>query len=247
MSTAPLATAVAHRQVERKAGPWVRAAQATWLQHRAVLRAIGIGFLVMLVVSLWFGQQHEASYWLLDWGTQPAEMLYALAVLIGMFLGAPLISREIEAGTFRFAWAQEMGGRRLLARKMVLLMGGLATVAFLLALAATRYFTALQPFGSGRWTPLEFNLTVLTYPAWTLLAFALGAFVGVLIRRTIAAIAATAAALSVLVIFASSSIPSSSDQPAAHYWLSQGLEALTLLAVAVWLAAGAVLFAGRRS
>jgi len=33
-------------------------------------------------------------------------LVLAVPLLIGMFWGAPLISREFEAGTFRLAWTQ---------------------------------------------------------------------------------------------------------------------------------------------
>ncbi len=34
------------------------------------------------------------------------DALSARPLLVGVFIGAPLVSREIGSGTFRFAWAQ---------------------------------------------------------------------------------------------------------------------------------------------
>lgn len=38
--------------------------------------------------------------------------LRVLPVVIGMFLGAPLIDRELESGTFRFSWTQAAERKR---------------------------------------------------------------------------------------------------------------------------------------
>src|SRR5665213_3659022 len=38
--------------------------------------------------------------------------LHILPVIVGLFIGAPLVAREIESGTFRYAWTQETGRTR---------------------------------------------------------------------------------------------------------------------------------------
>ena len=38
--------------------------------------------------------------------------------LVGIFLGAPLIAREIETGTFRLSWTQSVTRKRWLAMKL---------------------------------------------------------------------------------------------------------------------------------
>jgi len=45
-------------------------------------------------------------------------LIYAVPGLIGLFWGAPLITREIEAGTFRLAWTQSVSRTRWLAIKV---------------------------------------------------------------------------------------------------------------------------------
>ena len=44
-----------------------------------------------------------------------------LPVLIGMFAGAPLVARELEGRTFRYAWTQGVSRRRWLTTKVLLL------------------------------------------------------------------------------------------------------------------------------
>src|ERR1700745_2821550 len=45
-------------------------------------------------------------------------LLLVVPLIIGMFWGAPLISREFEAGTFRLAWTQGVTRTRWLAGKL---------------------------------------------------------------------------------------------------------------------------------
>ena len=62
--------------------------------------------------------------------------LYLTPALIGIFWGAPLISRELETGTFRLAWTQSVSRTRWLAVKL-----GLA------GLASHGHRRAAQPHG----------------------------------------------------------------------------------------------------
>ena len=53
-------------------------------------------------------------------------IVYAAPAIIGVFWGAPLIAREIEAGTFRLAWNQSVSRSRWVAVKLGLI--GLAAM-----------------------------------------------------------------------------------------------------------------------
>jgi hypothetical protein len=134
----------------------------------------------------------------------PTDMtlaLLAMFLLTGMFLGAPLLGRELGQGTFRFAWTQGTSPVRWCVSKLLLLGGAvMAAGAGLGALGAW----SLQPFnlaaGTSRWQDGQFETTVLTAAAWAGLAFVLGAFAGTLLRRTVPAMAATAAGAGVLLV-----------------------------------------------
>jgi hypothetical protein len=127
-------------------------------------------------------------------------LLQLVPALIGAFVGAPVLARELETSTFRFAWTQGFGRWRWALAKLV----GLAVVLA----AATAAFGALvswyyQPeFATGSQVPglyqdsplvTLFSLREVTFPAWTLAAFAIGALAGMLIRRVVPAIVATLA------------------------------------------------------
>ena len=122
------------------------------------------------------------------------SLLFAIPVLLGAFAGGPALARELETGTFRFAWTQGAGRSRWTVSTLVL--------PALLLTAATGTFTAivywyLRPFLEDQQVsemlPLAFPLLGVAFAAWTLLAYSLAAFLGALFRRTLAAIAVTLA------------------------------------------------------
>jgi hypothetical protein len=131
-------------------------------------------------------------------------VLLAAPALIGVFWGAPLVTREIEAGTFRLAWNQSVTRARWLAVKLGLIgLASMATVA-LLSLMVTWWASPLDrasalPAGRdgtpafNRFAPLLFASRGIAPIAYALFAFVLGVTVGVLIRRTVPAMAVTLA------------------------------------------------------
>jgi ABC-2 family transporter protein len=133
-------------------------------------------------------------------------VLYAVPGLIGAFWGAPLIARELEAGTLGLAWTQSVSRTRWLTVKVGLI--GLASVvtAGLLSLLVTWWAAPIDRAGQlaasgqrvdlevpGRFTPLMFGARGITPVGYAAFAFALGVTAGVLIRHTLAAMAASLA------------------------------------------------------
>ena len=192
--------------------PWRRMAWVTWRQHRFAMGGVAV-LLGALAVYLWLtGLQIHHSY---ATACHPASslactmnftgrygptailvsiFLQAVPALIGAFIGAPALARELETGTFRYALTQGIGRWRWT-------LGKLAPLAVALA-AAAGAFTVLfswynQPFiAAGYAIPFStrvFDLSGVAFAAWTLAAFAIGALAGMLIRRVVPAIAATLA------------------------------------------------------
>ena len=207
--------------------PWRRMAGVTWRQHRIALAGAAV-LLGALAVWLWTIGTSLHNAYAAAVACHPASsaacqdlvvtfnvsaenhfmgskgpggvLLQLVPALIGAFAGAPVLARELETGTFRFAWTQGFGRWRWALAKLV----GLAVVLA----AATAAFGALvswyyQPeFATGSQVPglyqdsplvTLFSLREVTFPAWTLAAFAIGALAGMLIRRVVPAIVATLA------------------------------------------------------
>jgi hypothetical protein len=121
--------------------------------------------------------------------------LAALPALAGLFIGAPLLARELEHGTHRFAWTQSLTRRQWLLSKTALLAA--ATVAVGGAASALVMWWR-GPFDTleGRMAPSAFDIEGLVVPAYALFALALGILAGLVLRRTVAAMTAT------LIVFA---------------------------------------------
>jgi hypothetical protein len=131
-------------------------------------------------------------------------LLYAAPPVIGAFWGAPLISRELETGTHRLVWSQSIGRRRWLATKVG--FTGLSAIAItgLLSLAVTWWADPIDDAinagqESNTYLPRMFQpvfgargLVPIGYAAF---AFALGVAVGLVVRRTLVALAITLAAV----------------------------------------------------
>lgn len=123
------------------------------------------------------------------WGDQ-LTWLNFLPAFIGMFLGAPLLAREFEHGTWRLAWTQSVTRTRWFLVKFPLLLG---TVVALSAAATAMLTWWRQPLDElqGRLDAAAFNFEGLSLIANSLFAFALGVLAGVVLRRTVAAMAIT--------------------------------------------------------
>lgn len=139
----------------------------------------------------------------------PAVLLVVVPALTGAFAGAPVLARELETGTFRFAWTQGFDRWRWALAKLAGLAGVLAGAgAAFGALVSWCYqpFSAADrpdPWSFGN-TPFAvvFGLREVTFPAWTLAAFAAGALAGMLIRRVVPAVVAALAVYAGLAIAA---------------------------------------------
>ncbi|QMU67055.1 ABC transporter permease subunit [Streptacidiphilus sp. P02-A3a] len=192
----------------------------TWRQFRSQA-LIGLGALLLLAVYLVHlglrihGDYHDALAHCpvrLGCGGQlatfadhyrlPVDLLgYLLLVVpgvIGVFWGAPLIARELEAGTHRLVWNQSVTRSRWLAAKLGLV--GLAGVAAtgLLSLLLTWAAAPVGTVLNNRFSPVLFDSRDIAPLGYAAFAFALGAALGLFVRRTVPAMGATLVVFAVL-------------------------------------------------
>jgi ABC-2 family transporter protein len=123
-------------------------------------------------------------------------VVLVLPALIGLFWGAPLIARELEAGTHRLVWNQSITRTRWLAVKLGLVGLAAVSAAGLASLAVDWWSgpidkAAFEQFP--RMEPLLFGTRGVVPIGYAAFAFALGVTVGMLVRRTVTAMAITLA------------------------------------------------------
>ncbi|WBQ06621.1 ABC transporter permease subunit [Kribbella sp. CA-293567] len=132
-------------------------------------------------------------------------LVYAAPPVIGAFWGAPLIARELEAGTHRLVWNQSISRTRWLVTKLAVTGLSAITLTGLLSLAVTWWSDPIDDaIGAGqaagvfeipRMLPPVFGARGVVPIGYAAFAFALGVAVGLVVRRSVVAIAVTLAAV----------------------------------------------------
>jgi len=227
----------------------------TWRQHRLTLAGVvallGVAAAYLLITGL---QMHDAyaavaacrphsdicgqaatnfldTYapgvgWVLG-------LMQVIPALIGAFACAPVLARELETGTYRYAWTQGFGRARWTIAKLVPLALAVTIAAGAFSVLVAWYVQPIFAAGdnNGPLYPTLFDLLGIALAAWTLTAFAIGVLAGVLIRRVIPAIFATLAGWAGLAFvtglflrphYAAPVVTSSADIPAQAWLINQG-------------------------
>jgi hypothetical protein len=110
--------------------------------------------------------------------------------LLAMFVGAPLVAREFEHGTFLTVWTQSLTRLQWLGTKLGLVLGGCVLASLTLSLLLTWWYTPYTQL-LGKFNPAFFNLEGLAPVARMVFALALAVCLGAALRRTIPAMALT--------------------------------------------------------
>ncbi|MFI8907050.1 transporter [Streptomyces albidoflavus] len=123
--------------------------------------------------------------------------ILALPFLGGLFVGAPLIARELESDTHRLVWAQGITRESWLLHKLALPMGALMAGTGIAAWAGS---WALEGAGQATtglywYSPTAFVSTGPAVLGYAALGVALGAAAGALARRTLPAMVLTLGAM----------------------------------------------------
>ena len=241
----------------------------TWRQHRGLLISVMAVFAVAVAAMLVYGVRIHQDYATVracrpvaspacqgladyfdstDWhlGNYLQVAVLAAPVLLSMFAGPPVVARDLENSTYRYAWTQGIGRVRWTVAKVAIL-GAVVTIT---ALAVSQLFAwFFAPFLVTEkltvYTASVFTSQGVCYAAWTLTAFCLGAFLGTLVRRTLAAMAITPvvyAALAALTWF-----DLRHHYPVRTFWPMQIFEVGWLLVLSAALIAGTVWLVRRRA
>jgi ABC-2 family transporter protein len=196
--------------------PWRRMAWVTWRQHRLTLAGVGTllgaAAAYLLVTGLLMRSDYAAVAACRPAASQACTqvagdflnahvrtvgatlgLLQVVPALIGVYVGAPVLARELETGTFRFAWTQGLGRTRWTVAKLASLALAVTAAAGAFGLLVSWYVQPIWDAGdeNGALYPTIFDLRGVAPAAWTLVAFAIGALAGALLRRVVPAMFAT--------------------------------------------------------
>jgi len=192
----------------------------TWRQFRVsalvLLGALAVGGVVLTITGpqladLW--QEAGESFFDRLGGDQlktsvfygGTGIVYALPAVVGAFWGAPMIARELEAGTSRLVWTQSITRTRWLATKLGVAVAGAAFVG-LAGLALTWWCAPIDDavaqglsdpglLSVPRLWPVLFSARGVVPLGMTVLALVIGVTAGLLVRRAVAAMAVTLVAV----------------------------------------------------
>ena len=197
----------------------------TWRQSRVqfVIAALALVVLALVYGLTASGLNHLYALY----GTHPAVFLaqvrtgdypvlffvggavmYLVPLVTGAFWGAPMIARELEAGTHRLAWNQSVSRRRWLLAKVGIGGGAVMLVAGLASLLLTWWAAPIDKAGGfpvgtsqlSKFQPLVFGTRGIVPIGAAALAFTIGVCVGLLLRRTIPAMAVTLGLFAALLV-----------------------------------------------
>lgn len=128
-----------------------------------------------------------------------AGVLVVCPALIGAFWGAPVITREAEGHTLRLAWYQSVTRTRWIVVKLVVLGLAAMTVAGVLSLLVSWWADPIDSAGGfpvneghlSRFAPQIFDARGVAPLGYAAFGYVLGVLLGMLIRRTVPAMAVT--------------------------------------------------------
>ena len=127
-----------------------------------------------------FGSAVNIAFW---------SVLLIAPGLLGVLVGAPLIARELEYGTWRLAWSQTVPRTRWLAVKLALVTGGLIVLGAAMTAVITWYRAPMDRL-TGHFLHNIYDFEGLVLTAYILCAFGFAVLAGLLIRRSIPAMVA---------------------------------------------------------
>lgn len=197
----------------------------TWRQFRAsaavVLGALAVAVVALVVTGPQLADILQVSgaafFDQLDTDTTKkavflvgTALAYGVPAIVGAFWGAPMIAREIEAGTHRLVWNQSITRTRWLSSKLAVACV-CAAVAGSIGLVLTWWSGPIDQavdlgyaegefLGMSRIWPEVFGSRGVVPIAMAVLALAIGVTAGLLIRRTVAAMAVTFVAVAAVQI-----------------------------------------------
>jgi hypothetical protein len=120
-----------------------------------------------------------------------------LSFAAGLFLGVPIVAREVERGTTRLAWSMAPSRMRWFLARMVPVLVVLAILTFAAGIAADRYVAAINPGVDMSNAFAGFGFRGVLIASRAVFIFAVAVVVGAIVARALPAVILTAVIASV--------------------------------------------------
>ncbi|MEV4054864.1 transporter [Amycolatopsis sp. NPDC049688] len=135
-------------------------------------------------------------------------VLYLLPAVIGVFWGVPMITRELESGTHSLVWNQTVTRRRWLTTKLGFGLLAAMIAAALLGWAVSWWASPIDALAAvqtdrgmlPRISPVVFGARGIVPIGYAAFALVLGVAVGMLLKRTVPAMAVTLVTLAAVLV-----------------------------------------------
>ncbi|HUD08051.1 MAG TPA: hypothetical protein VMQ52_03170 [Candidatus Saccharimonadales bacterium] len=195
-----------------------------WRQHRKQFMVAGIflvlfaAFMIPTGLSFWHTYQHalstcgntdtcgqlngelfQSSIDSLLIHLVPVAIMF-VPILLGLFWGVPLLTKEYVEGTNKLVWTQSMSRRRWLTVKLVWVLVGAAIVVGAFAALDTWWSKSGNALSLNRFFLLQFNSQGIVPIAYAIFAVSLGVMFGAWFKRTMLALGVTLVLLIAVVI-----------------------------------------------
>jgi hypothetical protein len=119
------------------------------------------------------------------------NLTVGVPVLLGVFLGASVMAREVEQATHVLAWTQSVTRRRWLTTKLATVLLVTVVIAGAMSALVTWWSSTLNSLQDFRFEGLQFDVQNLSPVAYSVFAVALGFTAGAVLRRMLPAVAVT--------------------------------------------------------
>lgn len=183
----------------------------TWRQFRVPALSVFAGLAAIGAVLGITGPQFVGST---DFSDQEVMysgtilVLYLLPAVIGVFWGVPVLTRELESGTHSLVWNQTITRKRWLGAKLGVGVLAAMVAAALLSTAVTWWASPIDAMANesttngmlNRMSPVVFGARGIAPIGYAAFAFVLGVAVGILLRRTVTAMAVTLVAFAAVMV-----------------------------------------------
>lgn len=191
----------------------------TWRQHRKQFMVAGIflvlfaAFMIPTGLNFWHTYQHALTTCkTTDTCNQlPGDLLQSnidglllhlvrvaimfLPILLGLFWGVPLLSKEYVEGTNKLVWTQSISRRKWLSVKLVWVIVAAAITAGAFAALDTWWYRTANVLNLDRFNSVAFSSQGIVPVAYAIFAVALGIMFGAWFKRTMVALGVTVVVL----------------------------------------------------